>query len=137
MQFTSRSAGSGSVTRRPPSSAVRAAARSGVRFHTITSRAPAPRSAHTAARAVPPAPSTSAVLSATGSPIAASRPGASVLSARMAPSANVSVLAAPISSTRRSAASLCGIVTFAPTKPAGPRALTVSANSSGGMGNRW
>ena len=52
---------------------------------------------------------------------AASRPPASVLSAWIAPSANVSVFAAPIaraaslaSSATASAATLCGIVTFAP-----------------------
>ncbi len=35
------------------------------------------------------------------------------------------------------AASLCGIVTFAPANPAAGSARTVSANSSGGTGRRW
>ena len=59
-------------------------------------------------------------------PSAAISPGASVFSAAIVPSAaNVSVLAAPISRAAveacvasASAACLCGIVTFAPTKPA-------------------
>ena len=80
-----------------------------------------------------------------GSGSAASRPGASVLSARIVPSgAKVSVFAAPIAaaagvaaSASASAASLCGIVTFAPRKPAAGSARTVSANSSGGTGRRW
>ena len=36
-----------------------------------------------------------------------------------------------------SATSLCGIVTFAPRKPAAPSARPVSAKSSGGTGSRW
>ena len=64
VQLTSRSAGAAWSTGVPPSSAHSARARSGVRFQTRTSRAPASSSAHTAARALPPAPSTSAVLPA-------------------------------------------------------------------------
>ena len=60
VQFTSRSAGPGVCTARAPSSAASASARGAVRFHTDTSAAPASASAHTAARAAPPAPSTSA-----------------------------------------------------------------------------
>jgi hypothetical protein len=65
-----------------------------------------------------------------------------VLSARIAPSSNVSVLAAPIAcaaglatSASASAASLCGIVTLTPRKPAAGSARTVSSNSSGGSGS--
>ena len=71
---------------------------------------------------------------------AAISPGASVLSAAIRPSgSNSSVLAAPIAAARgvgsvarASAASLCGIVTLTPRKPACGSAATVSANSSGG-----
>ena len=116
----------------------------GVRFHTIRSRTPAWSSAHTAARALPPAPSTNAVRPSMGSPMVARRPGASVLSAWMWPSLNVSVFAAPIaaasspaSSASASAASLWGIVTFAPANPTAPSARAVSAKRSGGTGRRW
>ncbi len=73
-------------------------------------------------------------------------PGASVLSAWIAsvPASKLSVLAAPMACARTlavvaraSAASLCGIVTFAPTNPAPGSARTVSANSSGGTGRCW
>ena len=60
VQLTSRSAASGARTARTPSSRASVSARSAVRFQTVTSAAPASRSAHTAARALPPAPSTSA-----------------------------------------------------------------------------
>ena len=67
-----------------------------------------------------------------------------MLSASMRPSVNVSVLAAPIavagggaSVASASAASLCGMVTLAPTKPACGSARTVSANRCGGTGRRW
>ena len=71
-------------------------ARSGVRFQIATS-APARASAQTTARALPPAPSTSAERSGR-SPSAAIRPGASVFSAAISPPAEkVSVFAAPIS----------------------------------------
>ena len=63
---------------------------------------------------------------------------ASVLSARMRSPRKVRVLAAPIcraaseaSSATRSAASLCGIVTLAPTYPSPARARTRSSNSAG------
>jgi hypothetical protein len=77
-------------------------------------------------------------------PRAAIRPGASVFSAAMLPSgANINVFAAPIaiaaslgSSASSSAACLCGIVTFAPTKPDAPSERVVSANSCGGTGSR-
>src|SRR3954469_12654933 len=86
----------------------------------------------------PPAPSTSAVRGA-GSPRASRSPGASVLSARIAPSGpNVSVFAAPIarasseaSSARASAASLCGIVTLTPANPCAGSPRTVCTKSSG------
>ncbi|MEA2227822.1 MAG: hypothetical protein QOH46_3667 [Solirubrobacteraceae bacterium] len=140
MQLTSTSAGSGASTARTPRSAASRRARSGLRFHTATS-APAARSAWTTARALPPAPSTSA-LRGSGSPSASSVPGASVLSARIAPaSPKVSVLAAPIARASSdasveiaSAASLCGIVTFTPAKPALASPPTVSANASGVTG---
>ena len=126
MQLTSRSAGSARATARAPRSCASSCARSGVRFHTDTSLAPSRSSAQTAARALPPAPSTSARLPAGDSPRAAIKPGASVFSAAIAPpGAKLSVLAAPISraaslalSASASAACLWGIVTFAPTKPA-------------------
>ena len=101
------------------------------------------RSAQAAARPAPPAPSTSADRPSTRSPIAAIRPGASVLSAWIRPSSKVSVFAAPIAcaatviwSASASAACLCGIVTLTPRKPAAGSARTVSANSSGGSGSR-
>jgi hypothetical protein len=57
--------------------------------------------------------------------------------------ANDSVFAAPIAraaalalSDSASAACLCGIVTFDPTKPEPPSARTVSTSSSGGTGSR-
>ena len=137
VQLTSTSAPPGASTAVTPRSAARRRARSAARFQTKTS-APAPRSAYAAARALPPAPSTSAVRGA-GSPSASSSPGASVLSARIAPSGpNVSVFAAPIacasserSVARASAASLCGIVTLTPRKPAAGRPRTVASNASG------
>ena len=59
-------------------------------------------------------------------------------------SLKISVFAAPIaralsaaSSASASAASLCGIVTFAPRKPAPASARTVSANLPGGTGSSW
>jgi hypothetical protein len=66
-----------------------------------------------------------------------------VLSAWTAPEgSNVSVFAAPTaaavsvaSSASSSAASLCGIVTLIPRKPAAGSARTVSANRSGGSGS--
>lgn len=80
-----------------------------------------------------------------GSPSASSSAGASVLSAWIVPSGlNVSVFAAPISRARSlaswaipSATSLCGIVTFAPAKPAAGSAASVSRASSRGIGRRW
>jgi hypothetical protein len=62
----------------------------------------------------------------------------------IAPSSKVSVFAAPIaratslalSATAR-AASLCGIVTFAPRKPDPGSARTVSSNRGGGTGRCW
>ena len=136
------------LTARTPSSRASAPARSGVRFQTVTSRAPASRSAQTAARALPPAPSTSALGprgETTEPSSAAISPGASVFSAAIAPSGGERErvrrtdrpgrLARPASAST-SAACLWGIVTFAPTKPAGPRARVVSANSSGGTGSR-
>ena len=86
--------------------------------------APALRSAHTAARAEPPAPSTSARLSATGAAIAPVIPTASVFSAATPRRRKLSVFAAPISRAASeasvataSAASLCGTVTLTPAKP--------------------
>ena len=121
-RWRSRAARRGRVAPRrlTPSSAASSAARSGVRFQTVTST-PAWRSAHTAARAAPPAPSTSAV-AGTARPSASRRPPASVLSPAIRPSSpKVSVFTAPIapaaslsSSARSCAASLCGIVTLAP-----------------------
>jgi hypothetical protein len=62
---------------------------------------------------------------------------ASVLSAAIAPSANVSVFAAPISaaaseaeSATDSAASLCGTVTLTPANPRSGSDRTSSSNSS-------
>ncbi len=68
-----------------------------------------------------------------------------MFSAAIAPSAaNVSVFAAPITltaslavSASSSAECLWGIVTFAPTNPAGASARTVSAKRSGGTGSSW
>ena len=124
-----------------PSSAASAAARACVRFHTDTS---APGLAQRPRRRPgrrPRRPSTSARRPATGSSSAAISPPASVLSALMRPSAKLSVLAAPMasaagltSSASARAASLCGIVTFAPTYPEAGSARTVSANSSGRHG---
>ncbi len=97
MQLTSRSAGAGARTgtRQAPARAARPAR--AVRFHTEISPTPPSRSAHTAARAEPPAPSTSALIPRNSRPSAAISPGASVFSAAIAPSgANVSVFAAPI-----------------------------------------
>lgn len=77
---------------------------------------------------------------------AATKPGASVLAAWIAPdsASKVSVFAAPISraaavdaSASASAASLCGIVTLAPTNPAAGSPRTVSSKTSGGTGRRW
>ena len=62
--------------------------------------APSRASAQTTARAEPPAPSTSARSPAGGAGRAASSPGASVLSARIASPSKLSVLAAPISARR-------------------------------------
>jgi len=64
-----------------------------------------------------------------------------VLSARISPaSPKLSVLAAPISvaageasEASARAASLCGMVTFAPTKPSAGRAMVSSGKSAGGM----
>ena len=145
VQLMSRSAARGSGTGCTPSSRARASARSGVRFHTFTSRAPASRRAKAAARALPPAPRICALIPRGERPSAASRPGASVFSAATEPSSpNVSVLAAPISSAlalalsaSASAASLWGIVTLAPRKPAAGSARTVSSKSSGGTGSSW
>ena len=106
------------------------AARSGVRFQTLTRAAPASRSAWATPRALPPAPSTSAVWPAGSTPRRRARRGSPARRCwrRGSPpsSANVSVLAAPIAraaavaaSASASAASLCGIVTLAPTKPGG------------------
>lgn len=68
-----------------------------------------------------------------------------MLAAWIAPSSeNVSVLAAPIAraaavdaSASASAASLCGIVTLAPTNPDPGSPRTVSSKTSGGTGRRW
>ena len=65
-----------------------------------------------------------------------------MLSALIRPPVKVSVLAAPIASTAgltssasSRAASLCGIVTFAPAYPEPGSARTVSAKSGGGTGS--
>ena len=133
VQLTRMSAGAARATGVPPICSQSAWARAGVRFQTRTSLAPASSKPHTAARALPPAPSTSAVLPAAESGSASIRAGASVLSASMLSSEKVRVFAAPIPSARDvlsvasfSAASLCGIVTLAPRKPAAGSALTVS-----------
>jgi hypothetical protein len=75
---------------------------------------------------------------------AARKPGASVFSASISPSAKVSVFAAPIAAAAgvacvaaRRAASLWGIVTLAPANPALGSARTVSSSSSGGTGSSW
>jgi hypothetical protein len=60
-------------------------------------------------------------------------PSGSKVSVLAAPIACAAPLAAPASA---SAASLCGIVTFTPRKPAAGSARTVSANASGGSGSR-
>jgi hypothetical protein len=145
VQLTSRSLGTGAATARACSSLASARARSGVRLQTATSAAPASRSAQIVARALPPAPSTSARRPASPASIAAISPGASVFSAAIVPSAaNVSVFAAPIAcaaslalSASASAARLCGIVTFAPAKDESPSTRVVSSNSSGGTGSAW
>ena len=113
-----------------------------MRFQIDTS-APACVSAQTTARALPPAPSTSA--DAGVAPSAAMSPGASVFSAAIEPSSpKLSVFAAPISRAASealvasaSAACLCGIVTFAPRKPAAPSADTVSSKTGAATGRRW
>ena len=86
VQFTSRSAGSARRRRGRRARRRAARARSGVRFQTRDLGA-APRAApSTTARALPPAPSTSAARARRGgSGSAAIRPGASVLSAWIAP----------------------------------------------------
>jgi len=142
VQFTSTSAATGPSTTATPSSAPSRRARAGVRFQTATA-APTERSAYAAARALPPAPSTSALFGG-GSPSASSSPGASVLSARIVPSAaKVSVFAAPIarasseaSVASASAASLCGIVTLTPANPWAGRSRTVASNASGATAMR-
>ncbi len=144
VQLTSRSAFRGTVkAARTPRSAASASARAAVRFQTVTS-APALRSDQAHARALPPAPSSTAVCPVSSLvPSARSSPGASVLSPWMVPSSRkLSVFTAPISraasvssSLSRSAASLCGIVTLAPTNPAAGRPRTVSSKSSGGTGS--
>ena len=143
VQLTRTSAAIGRSTAATPRSAATARPRSGVRFHTATA-APVRRKAYATARALPPAPSTSALRGA-GSPSASSRPGASVLSARIWPSPgpNVSVFAAPMarasaeaSVASASAASLCGTVTLTPWKPAAGSPRTRSAKPSGATGRR-
>ena len=72
-----------------------------VRFQTRTSRAPASSSAHTAARALPPAPSTSAVLPAGGERQRRDQAGrVGVVGANLPPPSKISVLAAPIAQAR-------------------------------------
>ena len=98
--------GVGARARRARRARARASrARSGVRFQTDTSLAPASRSAHTAARALPPAPSTSA-RGMRGHLVSGrarrSGRGRRCSRRRSSPSAaNVSVLAAPISRAAR------------------------------------
>ena len=89
----------GASTARAPSSPASASARSGVRFHTRHLARPGSRSAHTAARALPPAPSTSARMPAGELAERRDRARARRCSPpRSSPSAaNVSVFAAPIS----------------------------------------
>ena len=142
VQFTSTSAPTGPSTAATPRSTASRRARSGDRFHTATA-APVERNAWAAARALPPAPRIIA-LRGTGSPSASSRPGASVLSARIAPSTpNVSVFAAPIaraagdaSPASASASSLCGIVTLTPANPAVASSPSVAASASGATATR-
>ena len=101
MQWTSRSAGAASRTGSAPSSAASRSRPLGRAVPDPHLRAPASRSAHTAARALPPAPSTSALRPATANGSAAISAGASVLSAWIEPSApNTSVFAAPIARAR-------------------------------------
>ena len=126
VQLTRMSAASGASTARAPSSAASARARSGVRFQTPRRAAPAlAQRPHRGAGRAAGAEHERAAAGRARSARAASSPGASVLSARIAPSSNVSVFAAPIaraasvaSSASASAASLCGIVTLTPRKPA-------------------
>ncbi len=63
-----------------------------------------------------------------------------MLSARISPPSKLSVLAAPISvaaaeasPASASAASLCGMVTLAPTKPSAGSARVSSGKSAGGI----
>ena len=66
----------------------------------------------------------------------------SVLRPRIRPSSNTSVFTAPAcrasgstASQSAKAASLCGMVTFSPAKPAAARPRTAVANRAGGAGN--
>ena len=134
------------AARRAPARAP--AARSGVRFQTDTSLAPASRSAHTAARALPPAPSTSARMPAqVGDAERGDQPGRVGVLGRDRPvggerervgRADLARGRAAPASASASAACLWGIVTLAPRKPAGAqRARRSRANSAGGTGRRW
>jgi hypothetical protein len=60
-----------------------------------------------------------------------SGPNVRVFAAPMAVAASVALPASA------SAASLCGIVTLTPRKPAAGSALTVSAKRCGGSGSSW
>ena len=108
-------------------------------------RRPASRSAQATARALPPAPSSSALdpgsrrLRQRGDEARrvgvvgvdrGRRPRTSACSRRRSPAR-----ARVASSASASAASLCGIVTFAPRKPAPCSARTVSSKRSGGTGS--
>ena len=104
----------------------------------IDTRAPSVTSAQATARAEPPAPSTRARWPAGGAGSESRKPRASVFSAAIRPPAKLSVLAAPIaraaseaSSASSSAATLCGTVTLAPTKPSAAIPRTSASNSAG------
>ena len=133
-------------TARTPNSCASAAARSAVRFQTPTSAAPASRSAQITARALPPAPSTSARMPCTPNPSAAIRArrvgvlgldGAVGRERERVRRADLPGGRARAGVSSSSAARLCGIVTLAPTKPASASARVVSRNRAGGTGSRW
>ncbi len=108
-----------------------------MRFQIETS-APSVTRAQATARAEPPAPSTRARSPAGAAGSESRKPLASVFSAAIRPPEKLSVLAAPIasaaseaSSASSSAATLCGTVTLAPTKPSLASRRTSAAKSAG------
>ena len=132
---------------RGPKAAASFSARSRVRL-TMETEKPRSRNANTEARAEPPAPSTSAIFSALpgGDPSGGcmssrlpTMPSQSVLPPTSVSPSYQTVLTAPIASaarsrrsTRRNAASLCGMVMFPPTKPLRFRPRKNASNFSGG-----